>query len=240
VTDWPPAEPDDVDAVADRRDEIVEAVRDHAGRIAYQLALLQGGDYGDREFDTERGTWTVKYEGGDLEYLRYSPTSGDDVYVISTKRAPEPSALAAALRDYDAFVRAFNGYVDSTEGVLDDVSAAFPEATTTETAVAERDRVLDAVRDVADRIAGELHRSEGGDYGTYAVRVDGTRWELKWDRDGVSYLRAGGSGGVYLLSQYGPPATTDVREYAPQFRDFVDAYNEEVAGLEADLRRIEL
>jgi len=240
VTDWPPVDPDDADAVAARRDEVVEAVRDHAGRIAYQLALLQGGDYGDRDFDTDRGTWTVKYEGGDLEYLRFAPTGGDDVYVISTKRAPEPTALAEAMADYDAFVRAFNGYVDSIEGVLDGVSAAFPEATTTETAVAERDRVLDAVRDVADRIAGELHRYEGGDYGTYAVRVDGTRWELKWDRDGVSYLRVGGSGGVYLLSQYEAPATTDVRKYAPRFRGFVEAYNEEIAELEADLRDVEL
>ncbi|MFC7068613.1 hypothetical protein [Halobaculum lipolyticum] len=240
MTDWPPADPADVDAIADQRRDVVAAVREHAGRIAYQLALLQGGDYGGRDFDTERGTWTVKYEGGDLEYLRFAPRSGDDVYVISTKRDPEPAPLADALGDYDAFVRSYNEYVASLSGVLDDVSAEFPEARTTETAVAERDRVLDAVRDVADRIAGELHRYEGGDYGTYAVRVDGLRWELKWDRDGVSYLRAGGSGGVYLLSQYEAPAASDVREYAPRFREFVAAYNDEIASLEADLAEIEL
>ncbi|MFC6784524.1 hypothetical protein ACFQFH_01175 [Halobaculum halobium] len=240
MTDWPPADPADVDAVADRRDEFVEAVRDHAGRIAYQLALLQGGDYGDADFDTDRGTWTVKYEGGDLEYLRFSPKSGSDVYVISTKRQPEPGPLADALADYDAFVRAYNAHVDSLIGVLDDVSAEFPDATTTETAVAERDRVLDAVREACDRMAGELHRYEGGDYGTYAARVDGTRWELKWDRDGTSYLRAGGSGGVYLLSQYEAPSAADVRQYAPQFRGFVEAYNEEIAELEAELAIIEL
>jgi len=240
VTDWPPLDPADAHAVADRRDEIVEAVRAHAGRIAYQLALLQGGDYGSRDIDTDRGTWTVKYEGGDLEYLLFSPKSGADVYVISTKRDPEPGPLATALADYGAFVRGFNDYVASLEGVLDDVSAEFPDATTTETAVAERDRVLDAVRDACDRMAGELHRYEGGDYGTYAARVDGTRWELKWDRDDVSYLRAGGSGGVYLLSQYEAPSAADVRQYAPKFRGFVEAYNEEIADLESELAVIEL
>ncbi|WP_435064462.1 hypothetical protein [Halobaculum sp. EA56] len=233
-------DPTDAAAVAERRDEVVAAVRDHAGRVAYQLALLQGGDYGRRAFDTDRGTWTVKYEGGDLEFLEFDPSGGSSVYVVSTKHPPEPAALATALRDYDAFVRAFNGYVASLEGVLDDVSAEFPEAATTETAVAERDRVLDAVRDVCDRIAGELRRYEGGDYGTFAARVDGTRWELKWDGDAVSYLRAGGSGGVYLLSQYEAPSAADVRQYAPRFRGFVDAYNEEVADLEADLATIEL
>jgi len=240
VTDWPPVDPADADAVADHRDEIVEAVRDHAGRIAYQLALLQGGDYGSRDVDTDRGTWTVKYEGGDLEYLLFSPRSGSDVYVISTKRDPEPEPLATALADYDAFVRGFNDHVDSLEGVLDDVSTEFPEPTTTETVVAERDRVLDAVRDACDRMAGELHRYEGGDYGTYAARVDGTRWELKWDRDGVSYLRAGGSGGVYLLSQYEAPSAADVRQYAPQFRGFVEAYNEEIRELDGELASVEL
>lgn len=240
MTDWPPVDPTDATAVADSRDAVVDAVRDHAGRIAYQLALLQGGDYGRREFDTDGGTWTVKYEGGDLEFLKFDPASGSEVYVVSTKRPPEPTELVDALADYDAFVRSFNAFVESVEGVLDDVSTEFPDARTTETAVAERDRVLDAVHDVCSRIAGELHRYEGGDYGTYAARVDGTRWELKWDRDGVSYLRAGGSGGVYLISQYEAPAAADVRQYAPQFGEFVEAYNEEVAGLEADLAQIEL
>ena len=240
MTEWPPIDPDDVDTIAERRDEVVAAVSSHAGRIAYQLALLQGGDYGDRDVATDAGTWTVKYEGGDLEYLRFSPKSGDDVYVVSTKRDPEPGPLADALADYDAFVRGFNDYVASLGGVLDDVSTDFPAAATTETVVAERDRVLDAVHDAADRMAGELHRYEGGDYGTYAVRVDGLRWELKWDRDGVSYLRAGGSGGVYLLSQYEAPSAADVREYAPRFRGFVEAYNDEVASLEAELAEVEL
>jgi len=45
----------DTDAVADRRDELVAAVRDHAGTIAYQLAKLQGGDYGRQELSTPGG-----------------------------------------------------------------------------------------------------------------------------------------------------------------------------------------
>lgn len=240
MTAWPPADPADASAVAGQRDELVAAVRDHAGTIAYQLARLQGGDYGSKTIATDRGEWTVKYEGGDLEYLRYDPGRGDDVYVISTKQPPEPEPLAEALRDYDAFVAGFNEFVGSREGVLDEVGTAFPEVATTDGVVAERDRVLGRVREVCDQIARQLQRYEGGDYGTFTERVDGTRWELKWDRDGASYLRVGGTGGLYLLSQYEPPSAADIREYAPLFRDFVAAYNDHVDSLESDLATVEL
>jgi hypothetical protein len=240
VTDWPPADPADATAVADHRDELVAAVRDHAGQIAYQLARLQGGDYGRTTFETDRGEWTIKYEGGDLEFLRFDPGRGDEVYVVSTKQPPEPDPLADALADYDAFADAFAAYVDSLDGVLDDVSTDFPAVASTDDVVTQRDRVLDRIREVCDRIAAELHRYEGGDYGTFTTRVEGTRWELKWDTDGTSYLRVGGSNGLYLLSQYEQPSAADIREYAPRFRGFVAAYNDHVADLESDLRMVEL
>ena len=239
VTDWPPADPVDASEIAAQRDAVVAAVRDHAGRLAYQLARLEGGDYGDWSTEGERGEWTVKYEGGDLDYLKYDPDSGGDVYVVSTKRDPEPEALAFALRDYDALVDGFAAYVDGVSGVLDDVSTEFPAVASTDGVVAERDRVLDEIRDVCDRIAAELRRYEGGDYGTFTARVDGTRWELKWDQDGASYLRVNGSNGVYVLSQYSPPSAEDIREYAPRFHGFVDAYNEEVESLESDLATVD-
>lgn len=240
MTEWPPADPDDATAVAEHRDELVAAVRDHAGQIAYHLARLTGGDYGRQTVGTDRGEWTVKFEGGDLSYLRFAPKSGEDVYVVSTKHPPDPDPLADALADYAAFVRGFNDYVASLDGVLDGVSTEFPDAASTDGVVAERDRVLGRIREVCDRIAAELHRYEGGDYGTYTARVDGTRWELNWDRDGVSYLRIGGSDGLYLLSQYDQPSAADIREYAPRFRAFVRAYNEHVTELEADLGTVEL
>jgi hypothetical protein len=162
------------------------------------------------------------------------------VYVVSTKRDPEPEALAFALRDYDALVDGFAAYVDGVSGVLDDVSTDFPDVASTDGVVAERDRVLDQIREVCDRIAMELRRYEGGDYGTFTARVDGTRWELKWDQDGASYLRVNGSNGIYVLSQYSPPSAEDIREYAPQFHGFVDAYNEEVDSLESDLATVDL
>jgi hypothetical protein len=43
-----------------------------------------------------------------------------------------------------------------------------------------------------------------------------------------------------LLSQYQPRSAADIREYAPQFREFVRAYNDHVAELEASLEPIEL
>jgi len=240
VTGWPPADPADAAAVAQHRDELVAAVRDHAGQIAYQLAHLQGGDYGSATIETDRAEWTVKYEGGDLEYLRYDPGRGEEVYVISTRQPPEPGPLADALVDYDAFVAGFNDFVATHEGVLDDVATDFPEVAATDGVVAERDRVLDRVRDVCDQIARQLQRYEGGEYGTFTERVDGTRWELKWDQDGASYLRVGGTGGLYLLSQYEPPPAADIREYAPLFADFVAAYNDHVAALESDLETVQL
>ncbi len=230
----------DTDAVADRRDELVAAVRDHAGTIAYQLARLQGGDYGREELSTAAGDWTVKHEAGELEFLLFSPTSGSDVYVVSTKQPPDPADLATALDDYAEFVAAWNEYVESLSGVLDGVSAEFPEPASTDGVVAERDRVLDAIREACTVMAGEIYRYEGDDYGTYTARVDGDRWELKWDEGTVSYLRVGGSGGIYLLSQYAAPSAADVREYAEPFRGFVETYNEFVAELESDLQRVEL
>ncbi|MFC7235597.1 hypothetical protein [Halosegnis marinus] len=230
----------DADAVAADRDAVVAAVREHAGRMAYALAKLEGGDYGSREFDTDDGEWTLKYEAGDLQYLRFSPRSGRETYVVSTKQPPEPAALAEAMGDYAAFVDAFNDHVRSLDGVLDDVSTDFPDAVSTEDVVAERDRIVGRIRDLCGRMAGELYRYEMDDYGTFAVRVDGTRWELKREESQVSYLRVGGSGGTYLLSQYGPPSAPDVREFAPDFPGFVAAYNDHVAELELDLERIDL
>lgn len=228
----------DIEEVTARRDELVETVRDHAGRVAYQLARLQGGDYGQRSFSTSRGEWTVKYEAGDLQYLRYNPTSGSETYVVSTKQPPEPAALADALADYGAFVQAYNDYVRSLDGVLDGIETEFPGIETTDEVVSQRDRVLERIRESCDLIAGELHRYEGGDYGSFATRVSGTRWELKWDGSTASYLRVGGSGGVYLLSQYEPPSAADIREHAPAFHGFVEAYNDHIDDLESDLRRV--
>lgn len=237
--DWPELDVAETDAVAARRDDLVAAVRDHAGRIAYQLARLQGGDYGQHAFSTSNGEWTVKYEAGDLQFLRYKPRSGSETYVISTKQPPEPESLATALADYDAFVEAYNDYVASLDGVLDDVDAAFPPVESTDGVVAERDRIVGRIRDACDLMARELQRYEGTEYGTFTARVDATRWELKWNLDGASYLRAGGSGGVYVLSQYEPPSAADLREYAPAFHGFVEAYNDHVEELELDLRQIE-
>jgi len=229
----------DVDAVTDRREEVLAAIRDHAGRIAYNVASVEGGDYGRRSFSTDRGEWTVKYEAGELEFLLYEPRGGGETYVVSTQSPADPEALSRALADYGAFVAAYNDYVASVDGFLDGVDDGFPAVESAESVVTERERIVGRIEACCGRMAGELHRYEATEYGTFTARVDGTRWELKRELDGVSYLRVGGSGGVYLLSQYGPPAASDVREYAPRFRGFVEAYNDHVAELELDLDRIE-
>lgn len=163
----------DADAVARRRDEIVAAVRDHAGRIAYALARLHDDDDGRRAFTTDAGEWTVAYEAGDLQYLRFSPRSGSEMYPVSTKRPPEPGALTTAMADYSAFVAAYDDRVRSLDGRLDGVETDFPTIASTDGVVAERDRIVARVREVADVMAGELQRYEGTDYGTFAKRSSG-------------------------------------------------------------------
>ncbi|ELZ81758.1 hypothetical protein C453_17119 [Haloferax elongans ATCC BAA-1513] len=226
-----------VEDVAANRDEVVSAVQAHAGTIARELAILQGGDYGQETFKTRRGTWTLKYEAGAIQYLRFKGKSGGETYVVSTKQPPEPKPLATAMKDYPAFVEAYNEHVESLDGVLDDVPTEFPSITTTEELVSERDRIVSTIREISNTIAGELTRFDG-EYGTFAQRVNGTRWELKWDGPQASYLRVGGEGGVYLVSQYQPPSAPDVRELAEGFVGFVEAYNEYVEELEADLATV--
>ncbi|WP_436929841.1 hypothetical protein [Halosimplex halobium] len=227
------------DAAADRRDEVVAEVTDHAGRIARELARLQGGDYGQREFDTDRGTWTLKYEAGDVQYLRFEGR-GADVYVVSTQQPPDPEDLAAAMADYDAFVESFNEYVRSLDGVLDDAADDLPEIESVDSVVEARERILSRMREACDGMAQQLNRVEGNDYGTFSARVGSSRWELKWEEGRASYLRVGGEGGVYLLSQYQPPAPKDLRAHADDFAGFVDAFNEHVSEISDSLDTVEL
>jgi hypothetical protein len=226
-------------AAADRRDEVVAAVTDHAGRIARELARLQGGDYGQETFETDRGTWTLKYEAGDVQYLRFEGR-GADVYVVSTQQPPEPEDLAAAMADYDAFVESFNEYVRSLDGVLDDAADDLPEIESVDSVVEARERILSRMREACDGMAQQLHRVEGNDYGTFSARVGSSRWELKWEEGRASYLRVGGEGGVYLLSQYQPPAPKDLRAHADDFSGFVDAFNEHISEISESLDTVEL
>jgi hypothetical protein len=227
------------DAAAERRDEVVAEVTAHAGRVARELARLQGGDYGRETFETEAGSWTLKYEGGDVQFLLFE-SSGTETYVVSTQQPPEPAALAEALADYDAFVASFNDYVRSLDGVLDDVASDPPEIASVDGVVAERERILSRMREACDQMAGQLRRAEGGDYGTFSARVDGSRWELKWEEGRTSYLRVGGEGGVYILSQYQPPSAYDLRAHADDFPGFVDAFNDHVAEISEALETVSL
>jgi predicted regulator of Ras-like GTPase activity (Roadblock/LC7/MglB family) len=226
-------------AAAERRDEVVAAVTDHAGRVARELARLEGGDYGQVTIETEAGSWTLKYEAGDVQYLRFEG-GRTETYVVSTQQPPDPAALADALEDYDAFVAGFNDYVRSKEGVLDDVSIDFPSVASADDAVAERERVCDRLRETCDAMAAQLHRCASDNYGAFTARVGGTRWELKWEEGRARYLRVGGEGGVYLLSEYQPPPPRDLRTHVDDFSGFVEAFNEHVTEVSESLETVEL
>ncbi|WP_135533494.1 MULTISPECIES: hypothetical protein [Halostella] len=240
MTEGTDADVADAQTAAERRDEVVARVTDHAGQIARELALLRGDDYGTETFSTDAGEWAIKYEAGVLQYLRFSGRSGGETYVVSTQQPPDPDELAEAMEDYDAFVAAWNEYVRSLEGTLDDVSASFPAVESTQEVAAERDRIVAQVREVANAMAGELHRYEGSDYGEFTARVDGKRWKLKRDGSETSYLRVGGDGGIYILSQYGPPSPADLRANLDGVVGFVEAFNEHVDDVDADLSSVSL
>lgn len=224
---------------AEHRDDVVDAVTEHAGRMARGLARIKGGDYGKEDFETDAGTWTLKFEAGDVDYLRFD-ARGTETYVVSTQQPPEPEALAHAMSDYDAFVESFNEYVQSLEGVLDDVSTEYPDIASVDDAVAERERVLSQMREATNVMAQQLHRFEGDDYGSFSARVNGSRWELKWEEGRTSYLRVGGEGGIYVLSQYGPPSARDLRANADDFAGFVEAFNEHVSEISDSLSTVSL
>ncbi|MFC3477429.1 hypothetical protein [Halobacterium litoreum] len=230
----------DASAVRERRDDVVARVREHAGQMAWELARLEGGEYGRRSFRVDGGEWTVKHEAGELEFLRFEGQAGLDVYVVSTHQPPEPEPLARAMEHYAGLVDSFEAYVRGLDGVLDGVPEEFPEVASAASVADERDRVVSRIRGVADEMAGALHRVENTEYGTFAATVEGTRWELKRELDRASYVRVGGAQGVYLVSQYGPPSARDLREYAPDVASFVAAFNEDVASLSDDLDSVSL
>ena len=227
------------DAAAQRRDEVVARVTDHAGQVARELARLQGGDYGQATFETDAGSWTLKYEAGDVQYLRFE-RGGRETYVVSTQQPPAPNELATAMSDYDAFVASFNDHVRSLDGVLDDVATEFPEITSVDSVVATRQSILGDLREVCDQMAGQLHRYAGDNYGSFSTRVNSSRWELKWEDGRASYLRVGGEGGIYLLSQYQPPSAHDLRAHVDDVPGFVEAFNDHVREISESLETVSL
>jgi len=227
------------DDATQRRDEVLARVTDHAGRIARELALLEGGDYGQVELATDAGTWTLKYDGGDVQYLRFEHR-GRETYVVSTQQPPDPEALAAAMADYDAFVRAFNDHVRSFDSALEDVTTDFPDIASTADIVARRQQILSELREICDEMAGQLHRYAGENYGTFSTRVAASRWELKWEDGRASYLRVGGEGGIYLLSQYQPPSVHDLRAHVDDVPAFVAAFNNHVGEISDTLHTVSL
>ena len=230
---------EDVREIADRQAAVRTAVREHAGEIARSLAVLNGGDYGSETFETDAGSWTLKYDAGDVDYLRYEPRSGEDTYVVTDREPPSTDRLVDALADYDAFVDAFASHVDATDGLLDEVDTDFPAVASTAELAADRDRLCGRIRAVADEMAGQLARIDG-EYGTFATTISGTRWELKWDEERASYLRVGGSDGTYVLSQYSPPTPRELARHVEDVPDFVAAFNDHVGDLESELAGVSL
>ena len=120
------------------------------------------------------------------------------------------------------------------------MSTDFPEITSTESVVAARQSILDDLRAVCDEMAGQLHRYAGDNYGSFSTRVNSSRWELKWEDGRASYLRVGGEGGIYLLSQYQPPSAHDLRAHVDDVPGFVEAFNDHVREISESLETVSL
>ncbi len=55
---------------------------------------------------TDAGAWTVKYEAGDLDYLRVGGSDG--VYLVSQYQPPEAADVREYVPKFDGFVEAYN------------------------------------------------------------------------------------------------------------------------------------
>jgi len=144
------------------------------------------------------------------------------------------------MEDYPALVETFNRWMDRLEQDLATVEADLEDA---QLAVASpapvteaRDQIHERLEDLGEEIAAGVQAIKGEEYGTFSVAIDDDRWELKYDDDGsVSYLRVGGRGGTYLISQYGPPSPSALISHMDEIVRFVETYNDWVAEQAADL-----
>jgi len=158
----------DTDAVADRRDELVAAVGPRRNeRSPTSSPSCRGAATTADRSCRRRGDMDRQTRGWRAGVPPVLADIGLGRVRDLDAAAAGPADLATALDDYANFVAAWNEWVGSLSGVLDGVSAEFPEPDSTDGVVAERDRVLDRVRETCSVMAGEIYRYEGDDYGTF-------------------------------------------------------------------------
>jgi len=114
------SEVNSADKLEDKRDQIMEKVRNDAQTIREEAVKAgKSSDYDSVEIETDAGTWTLKWDGSSIKYLRFS--NGVDVYVISQYDPAEITPFVKAMKDYDNFVAGFNEWLASQEDELDEL-----------------------------------------------------------------------------------------------------------------------
>jgi len=220
----------DAESIEDKRDAAVDALVGHLDDIADLVATIKDERYGKFSASVDGGTYVLKHDSGDAEWFRFEPDSGGEMYLLSTKSDPSPAALADGLKQYDAFVRAVNSWVEQQEYGLADADEHLSDtgdaldSLDAETLLEHRDRVEQEAWGVANELAGTIKSVTGKRYGTFAAEVDGAKWTLKYEEDGsAKYLQVGGD---YVLGRDSPTPTTlaAVLEAMPAFVSAVNSW----------------
>lgn len=217
------------EGIEELRDSVVNAVERHASTMAEGVHDLKGG-YGKIAFGVEKGRWVLKYsDDGDLEYLRFESEQGREIYVVSTREPAGPGDIVEAMDQYPGLVEAYNDWIERLEDSLEataDSLKSLPDVGAADDALDRRDEVVESIEEIGESLAEQLHNVSGDQYGTYSTKIDGETWEIKYDGNSAEWLRIGGRGGTYLISQYDPPSPSTLEEYASGLETFVEDVNE--------------
>lgn len=115
------------DNIEAKREQIMEKVRSDAKQMRKEAVKAgKSDDYDEIEIETDAGTWTLKWDGSSIKYLRFS--NGIDVYVISQYDPAEITPFVKAMKDYDSFVAGFNEWLADQEDELDELMDSVEDA----------------------------------------------------------------------------------------------------------------
>ena len=104
--------------VQDKRQKLINKMEEKAHKIREE-ASKAGLEY-QKVVETEKGEWTLKWDGDKIKYLRFK--NGVDVYVVSKfDNEAKTADLVKAAKDFENFVQGFNEWLDEQDDGLDEV-----------------------------------------------------------------------------------------------------------------------
>lgn len=235
------------ESIDSRRDSVLENIRKHAEELAKAHANVHGTEFSQvSQKIPGSGDWTLNYEdhGESVQYLRVEMTD-KEVYILSHKTTPSPSALVEAMEMYPNFVDLIMNDLQSEVAALktmsEEVDKFLPEMPSTGSVDETRERLQNKIRRHADSLADAINARTDGTQNTVSTTVDGTTWEMKHVGDRVAFIRRMRTDdGEYLISDFNSPTLHTFDSLARQYPAFVANIIEEIDHLSAELDTDEL